>query len=237
MPKGNSLVLVIALVIPQPESSPRRGVRPCVMRPRLLHVPVLLCLSLLSLLLCAAVAWLTWVPPGRGAHCFYRTPGGTYYAVSVYLGVIAFERSTETIVDERTRRGQPKLAWGHSSGFRAFLPPPQSTWNRLGFWHWPNSMRIVNENNEVIRHETWMAPRWLVLVALTVPAWPWLLIRLRRRKRQIRGLCPACGYDLRATPGRCPECGAVPPGGDQGDASGAGLVPSGPVRAQWRRPA
>lgn len=36
----------------------------------------------------------------------------------------------------------------------------------------------------------------------------WSFVVRRRRLRS--GLCRRCGYDLRASPGRCPECGGVP---------------------------
>jgi hypothetical protein len=54
-------------------------------------------------------------------------------------------------------------------------------------------------------------PYWLITsLAIVLPAARadgWRRER-RRRRRQRDGRCPHCGYDLRATPQRCPECGA-----------------------------
>lgn len=47
---------------------------------------------------------------------------------------------------------------------------------------------------------------WLALAAMVVPVvWGYKAVRSLRRRRH--GLCPACGYDVRASGGTCPECG------------------------------
>lgn len=53
-----------------------------------------------------------------------------------------------------------------------------------------------------------MIPLFVLMTGSLVPAIICMVVW--RRRPRLPGHCPTCGYDLRATPDRCPECGEIP---------------------------
>ena len=72
------------------------------------------------------------------------------------------------------------------------------------------AQHVVSSSGILFFTRSMTVPLWvLVSISMIVPFGALIQhVRARQeRSRRQRGLCPRCGYDIRATRSRCPECG------------------------------
>ena len=131
---------------------------------------------------------------------YWRADGLVFHGAA-HSGAVLSRRGIVYLVRE------PPPVWGGLAPLRwerintpasegPAMPPAAN--GVLGFGH------IAAGGARILR-----VPWWSVLASAVCLSL--LLVRKSRRaaRASASGLCPACGYDLRATPERCPECGTT----------------------------
>ena len=151
-------------------------------------------LTAVSLLLCVAVVVL-WIRSYLPEQFYPRSYDGRIlliFAAKQHVYLFSSDNRNYSL-DDAIRQiyaytsGDPQAVHFAFAGFEVALSDRQN-----GFW-------------------LFAIPYWAVALPLAAAAgWGWWAGR-RRSRREVAGRCLRCGYDLRASGERCPECGTPAP--------------------------
>ena len=200
------------------------------MTPRLLNL-----LTLLSLLpgAAACVLWvrsywvrdtLTWARDGVVTSPQLEDTHRACSAANVVCAYGGIHVGRTQVRTGQFAAGWPPSGFSHThsddvDGYPALDASPAGETNigSMFMWTW-GGFQLVSADDSAgqpdpiyrLSHRSATFPLWLP-TSLSAAATVGLCRRLRRIR--IPGHCPRCGYDLRATPDRCPECGTAAVGG------------------------
>ena len=149
--------------------------------------------------------WLRGLVSNESAWWLLTGRGG----VGIGHRVQAASESPSQIAAFTPLVNHPEYSWKRESPATPLYPKEgMGIIQQLGFRYEDDPVPAVFSGVSGYYRE-WDVPLWLVaLLFAAVPVCQ--LLTARKRKRSIgKGRCAKCGYDLRATPDRCPECGTV----------------------------
>lgn len=173
-------------------------------------------LTALALLLCLATAAM-WVrsylnfDTVRYSRSVDEQGAQTFFDVGSRWGEVSLYRTRSRPVPTTTSTGlqawtvPARVILKHPGAVRAMSNGPLG----FGYGHVPETQLTSAGRTYRSTWTTLFVPYWaltvlFLLLPLTCCARWW-----REHRREQVGRCRVCGYDLRASPERCPECGAV----------------------------
>jgi hypothetical protein len=90
---------------------------------------------------------------------------------------------------------------------QSFYRPAERRFRILGFAFFQRNSSVQSGVFIEPGFADFLWPCWVLALLTAAPPAIWMI--RRNRPRVTPGLCTVCGYDLRATPNQCSECGTV----------------------------
>jgi hypothetical protein len=164
----------------------------------------------LALFLAMGTLWMLsffWYASVTNVPPFNHPSANRSYSVYLHAGMIEF---TTWTVRWKNSRPKAQSSWQLTAWHAKFVLRDLQSEFLMGLpkFRWRAGTMPLRKGFLAEEH-LWISYAYPTLLFALAPL-AWLRRFARQRAAKRAGHCQGCGYDLRASPQRCPECGAIP---------------------------